>query len=107
VGSVLVLLGAAMGLMGMLLAPLSRANPPLPPFARAIAEGTIAFIMALGIFGLFSGVGLLRLKNWARIATLVWAGITVVFSALVLIGLRSCRFQLLRMRPLIWVALCG
>src|SRR5690348_6464654 len=43
-GSVLVLLGAVMGLTGMLMAPLSHANPPLPPFAAAIAEGTLAFI---------------------------------------------------------------
>jgi hypothetical protein len=83
-GSLLVLLGAAMGLMGMLMVPMTRANPALPPFALAIAEGTVAFIMALGIFGVFSGVGLLRLKNWARISTLVWAGITVAFSTLVL-----------------------
>jgi len=62
-----------------------QANPPLPPFAAAFAEGTVAFIMALGIYGAFSGVGLLRLKNWARISTLVWAGITVVFSALALV----------------------
>ena len=69
------------------MAPLSHANPPLPPFAAAIAEGTLAFIMALGIYGAFSGVGLLRLKNWARISTLVWAGLTVVLSALALVVL--------------------
>jgi hypothetical protein len=85
VGSVLVLLGAAMGLMGVLMAPMTRANPELPHFALVIAGGTVAFIMALGIFGVFSGVGLLRLKNWARVSTLVWAGITVVFAALVLV----------------------
>lgn len=92
VGSVLVLLGAAMGLMGILMAPLSRANPQLPPFARAIAEGTVALILALGIFGVFSGIGLLRLKNWARISTLVWAGITVVISALVLVAFAFAPF---------------
>jgi hypothetical protein len=84
-GSVLVLLGGVMGLIGMLMGSMRQVNPPLPSFAAAFAEGTVAFVMALGIYGVFSGVGLLRLKNWARISTLVWSGVTVVISTLVLV----------------------
>lgn len=85
VGSVLVLLGATMGLMGMLIAPMSETRPAMPHFTLAIAEGMLACVLALGIFGVFSGVGLVRLKNWARIATLVWASVTVVSCALILV----------------------
>jgi hypothetical protein len=91
-GSVLVLLGGAMGLLGMLMAPMNRVNPPLPPLARAMAEVTVAFILGLGVFGALSGIGLLRLKNWARISTLVWSGVTVVISTLVLVAFAVAPF---------------
>jgi hypothetical protein len=83
-GSVLVLLGGGVGLISLLVAPMDSTSATQPPFLHAIVDGTIAFILALGTFGVFCGVGLLRLKNWARIATLVWAGIAAVFSALIL-----------------------
>ncbi len=40
-------------------------------------------IAACGGWGLASGIGLLRYRNWARISTLVWSGITLVFGSLV------------------------
>lgn len=86
IGSVLVLLGAALGLIGILIiAPVSGTGPAVPRFTKFIAEGTIAFILALGILGVFTGVGLLRLRNWARISTLVWSGVTVAMCAFVLV----------------------
>src|SRR3984893_1513545 len=36
----------------------------------------MAFFSGLAVFGIFTGVGVLRLKNWARISALVWSGIT-------------------------------
>jgi hypothetical protein len=41
--------------------------------------------MACAVFGIVSGVGLLRLKHWARISALVWSGITVFFAAFALL----------------------
>jgi hypothetical protein len=45
----------------------------------------MVFFLVLAIFGIFTGAGLLRLKSWARITTLIWAGITTSFSALTLL----------------------
>jgi hypothetical protein len=41
--------------------------------------------MACAVFGIVSGVRLLRLKHWARISALVWSGITVFFAAFALL----------------------
>jgi len=41
--------------------------------------------MACAVFGIVTGVGLLRLKNWARISALVWSGITVFFAGFALL----------------------
>ncbi len=48
----------------------------MPSSVRTMATGTVAFFSGLAIFGVFTGIGVLRLKNWARISTLVWSGIT-------------------------------
>src|SRR6266852_1720053 len=56
--------------------PNSPAGTQLPRFASAMAQGTLAFFFGLAIIGLFTGVGVLRLRNWARICALVWSGIT-------------------------------
>jgi len=37
---------------------------------------------ALSIFGIFTGVGLIRLRNWARISILVWGGLCVFFGGI-------------------------
>ena len=47
-----------------------------------MGEVMMIFFLAVAIFGIFSGVGLLRLKEWARISTLVWSGITIAFCGL-------------------------
>jgi hypothetical protein len=80
-GSVFAILGCAFALIGI--AMLSSAKPPeaLPASVKSIAMAVMLFFMAVAVFGVFSGIGLLRLKNWARISALVWAGITVFFSA--------------------------
>jgi len=84
VGSVLVLLGAALGFLGVVLVPQAQAGPELPKFARVLSEATMAFFFGLAILGLFTGVGLLRLEKWARISALVWSGITATICALII-----------------------
>ena len=41
--------------------------------------------MACAVFGIVTGAGLLRLKNWARISVLIWSGITVCFAGFALL----------------------
>jgi hypothetical protein len=83
-GSALVLLATALGFLAVLTLPNSQAGPPLPSLARAMAEGTMAFFFGLAILGIFTGVGVLRLKNWARISVLVWSGVTATICAFIL-----------------------
>ena len=87
VGSVLVLLGAAFGFLAVLTLPNSQTGPQLPSFARSMAEGTMVSFFGLAILGIFSGAGVLRLRNWARISVLVWSGITAAICAFILVFL--------------------
>src|SRR2546421_1970833 len=88
VGSVLSLLGVMFALLGFLLMPATSSSDGVPPTvavpaaARTMGEVVAIFFLALAIFGIFAGVGLLRLKEWARVSTLIWSGITVFFCGL-------------------------
>jgi hypothetical protein len=62
--------------LAILVTPASQTGPQFPSFVRNLTVGGIAFFAGLAIFGIFTGVGVLRLKNWARISALVWSGIT-------------------------------
>jgi hypothetical protein len=41
-----------------------------------------AFMICLFIFGIATGIGLIFLKNWARISVLIWGGLSVFFGVL-------------------------
>jgi hypothetical protein len=41
-----------------------------------------AFMICLSIFGIATGIGLILLKNWARISVLIWGGLAVFFGVL-------------------------
>ncbi|MCH6553161.1 MAG: hypothetical protein IH789_04155 [Acidobacteria bacterium] len=60
-------------------------------------DGAVAFLLGLGavlgfillIFGVLSlalGIGLLKLRNWARVITIVLVGLGLLLSALSLLG---------------------
>jgi hypothetical protein len=83
--SVLAALGTAGACVIFLFAPMPASGPQLPTAAKSMMAGMMIFFFALAIFGIFTGVGLMRLKEWARITTLVWAGVTVFFSAVILL----------------------
>ena len=76
------LLTCSFTFLGMSLVPLSERTAPLPPsFQTAMLVG-LAAMCALSIFGIFTGVGLIRLRNWARISILVWGGLCVFFGGI-------------------------
>ena len=83
VGSVLTMLGVLMGLFGVILGPHLAQQSPMPTFVQTTAIAGMAFLLAQTALGIFTGVGLLRLRNWARISALVWAGITVPCALLI------------------------
>jgi hypothetical protein len=57
-----------------------------------MAAYMLAVVLAFGIFGVVTGIGLLRLRNWARISTLVWSGVTVVFCGLIMVVMAIAPF---------------
>jgi len=84
--SLIAVAGAALPFLVFRFMPMPASTPQLPPAAKTIMEGMMLFFLALGIFGIFTGAGLLRLKNWARITTLIWAGIMVACVSLTLVA---------------------
>ncbi|MGB8474718.1 MAG: hypothetical protein WCE61_11600 [Candidatus Acidiferrum sp.] len=91
-GSVLVLVGATLGLLALLLVKMPANMPEQPPFIRLASIGTMALGVVGAIFGIATGVGLFRLRNWARTSALVWAGICFSFG---LIGIPLALFMTL------------
>jgi hypothetical protein len=73
-----------LGVLGLSLAP---AQKELPGISRAGLSVFLLIFLAVAVFGIFTGVGLIRLRNWARISALAWAAITAVFSAFLLIAI--------------------
>ncbi len=61
--------------------PLENKGAALPEAARAMASMVWLFLLALNIFGIFVGVYIIRRRNWARIAILIWGGLMTFFSA--------------------------
>jgi hypothetical protein len=72
-----------MGLFDVIVGPHLAQQSPMPTFVQTTAIAGMAFLLAQAALGIFTGVGLLRLRNWARISALVWAGITVPFALLI------------------------
>jgi len=83
IGSVFTILLGGFAILGALLMrtmpnlPTTPAQP-VPPVAFLLAESIL--FLGFGIWGIASAVGLLRLKNWARVSLLVFAGLLCFFS---------------------------
>ncbi len=86
-GSLFSMLCLGLGLMGLYLTPAGRDVPAVPQFARAAATIMFVIMFVVAIVGVSTGIGLFKLKNWARISALIWAGITVLFCTLGVIGI--------------------
>jgi|SRR5580704_8211591 hypothetical protein len=81
-------LGAMLGSLvqvSMLVAPglqTSEGSPGMPPGTRTLVAVFWLFGLAVAVFGIFAGFGVLRRRNWARITMIVWGGLMAVFSAI-------------------------
>jgi multisubunit Na+/H+ antiporter MnhE subunit len=88
VSGVLAILGSvasvAFGGFAVILAILFRSSPellaqqqtvPMPFSFTAVLLVEAAVFVAIGIFGIAAAIGLMRLRNWARISFLIFAGI--------------------------------
>jgi hypothetical protein len=82
-GSVVTAIGILIGMMGLLLS-FGRPNPmEAMPGIRTMTAAMMVIFFAITIWGAFSGVGLIRFRNWARVSVLVWAGIAAPICLLV------------------------
>ncbi|HWS17797.1 MAG TPA: hypothetical protein VN223_07270 [Candidatus Elarobacter sp.] len=83
IGSALLLGLAVLMAIVMLVIPTPVPNnAQLPPMFFKVFRVVIPFIYALpAVWGIVTAVGLLQLKNWARISTIVFSVLLVVFGA--------------------------
>jgi uncharacterized membrane protein (DUF2068 family) len=89
-GSLFAMLCMGLGLMGLYLTPAIKTRPdtpPIPPFAQSAATIMFVVMFFIAVVGIFTGIGLFQLKNWARMAALIWAGITTFFSAIAIVAI--------------------
>src|SRR5258708_36660362 len=82
--SLVTILISVAGIAGMSLMPQAGASPQIPPFVRSTVVATMVFLAGLAIFGIFISVGVLHLKNWARVSMLIWGAVMAAFSGLAL-----------------------
>src|SRR5258708_3894653 len=77
--SLFLLLCFTFGFFAFLLVKLPGTTSEVPPFVRNTILATQGFMMCLSLFGIATGVGLIYLRNWARISILIGGGM-LVFS---------------------------
>ncbi len=84
IGSALLLAIAGFMAIAMIAAPTPPQNDPrLPPGFFNVFRVVLTLIYALpAVWGIVSAVGLLQLKNWARISTIVFSILLMGFGAL-------------------------
>src|SRR5215471_18484574 len=87
-GSVIaILFGGLIGLSGLTVLTSSAAPPPgqaLPSIAVVAIMAAVEF--GFGAWGIASAVGVLRLKNWARVCFLIFGGLLAFFSFCTAVG---------------------
>lgn len=82
IGSALLLLMAAFMAFAMFVAPTPPGNEQLPPIFFKMMRVLLPLFYAVpAVWGIVTAVGLLQLKNWARISTIVISVLLIVFGA--------------------------
>ena len=81
-GSMFALLLAAF----MAASPLIATAQPKPPYGTQIAIAAAAITAALAALGIWTAIGVFRLRSWARTSILIFAGFLGAWSALTLLA---------------------
>src|SRR6266478_2117483 len=82
--SLVTILIAVAAIAGVSLMPPAGSSPPIPQSVKSTAVAMMVFLAGLAIFGIFTSVGVLHLKNWARVSILIWGAVMAAFSGLAL-----------------------
>jgi hypothetical protein len=81
IGSALLLVLAAFMAFAMIMATPPPNDPRLPPMYFTVMRVVLPFFYAVpAVWGIVTAVGLLQLKNWARISTFVISILLIVFG---------------------------
>ena len=83
------ILGCGLVMLSLLALPHLPANPSaplMPPETRAMVIGIYAVLFVICVGELIIAINVLRRKNWARIALLIWASIMAFFSVVACIA---------------------
>jgi len=79
-GSLVLLLVSSAEFFLIVFYKMPHPSADLPPFLRTFILAVQGFLMCAAIYGIAMGVGLIYLRNWARISILVWGGLAVFFG---------------------------
>jgi hypothetical protein len=82
--SLFTILIAVASIAGMSMMP-PNTSAAIPPFTKTLAVAMMGLFGGLAIFGIFTSVGVLRLKKWARVSMLVWGGVMAAFCGVILV----------------------
>ena len=82
--SLFTILIALASIAGMFMLPPNN-SAAIPPFAKPLAIAMTFLLGSLAVFGIFTSLGVLRLKRWARVSMLVWGGVMAAFCGLILL----------------------
>jgi hypothetical protein len=93
-GSAFAILVSAFTLAALYLIPLPPTAPVTPSYVRSIASVSMLIFLGIAVFGIFTGIGLIRLRNWARISILIFSGLTVFFGGTALLVLVAIPFPI-------------
>ena len=81
-GSILVIIGVGAVYFALSFLPSVSNDANTQTMTRSVMQLVVFLFLGLAVGGIFTGVGLIQLKNWARISTLIYAGVSSLFSAL-------------------------
>jgi hypothetical protein len=93
-GSGFAILVSAFTLAALYLIPLPPTAPVTPSYVRSIASVSMLIFLGIAVFGIFAGIGLIRLNNWARISILIFSGLTVFFGGTALLVVLAIPFPI-------------
>jgi hypothetical protein len=82
--SLFIILIAVATIAGMSMMPPDN-SASIPPFTKRLAVAMMGLFGGLAIFGIFTSVGVLRLKKWARVSMLIWGGVMAAFCGVILL----------------------
>jgi hypothetical protein len=80
IGSAFTLLAAAGMMVGAFVTPAQAPAQPQVPHMAALASAMAAILVGLAALGMWTAVGLFKLRSWARLSILVFAGFMTVGS---------------------------